>query len=153
MLQFFLVCGEVDTLCSVCGRRHSVGAGVHMCTDRPEACARCLLWLLLRHALSLNSVLTDWLEWLAPQLQRSACLYPSPRTSVVDAHWPHLASLCRCWDLDSGNSLYDTLLTEPSPSLLIYFWSIIVNNLQSHICPFISLLFSSEKHPLQLRDK
>lgn len=39
------------------------------------------------------------------QLQRSACLYSSPRTSVADAHWPHLASLCRCWDLDLGNSL------------------------------------------------
>lgn len=31
MLQFFLVCGEVDTLCSICGKRHSVGAGVHLC--------------------------------------------------------------------------------------------------------------------------
>lgn len=101
MLQFFLVCGEVDTLCSICGKRHSVGAGVHLCQVSS---------LTAFEAWSLTELSAHWLARMAalpptPQLQRSACLYSSPRTSVVDAHWPHLASLCRCWDLDLGNSL------------------------------------------------
>lgn len=108
MLQFFLVCGEVDTLCSICGKRHSVGAGVHMC--RREARGLCQVSSLTAfETWSLTELSAHWLARMAgpptPQLQRSACLYSSPGTSVVDAHWPHLASLCRCWDLELGNSL------------------------------------------------
>lgn len=128
-----------------------------VCTDG-EARGLCQVSsLTASETRSLTELSAHWLARTAGlQLQRFACLYPSSRTGVVDvdAHWPHLASLCRCWDLDSGNTLYDTLLTEPSPSLLIYFWSIIVNNLQTAASVHLSLLsFSSEKQPLQLRDK
>lgn len=143
MLQFFLVCAEVDTLCSVCGRRHSVGVGVcvHMCTDG-EARGLCQVSsLTASETRSLTELSAHWLARMAgPQLQRFACLYPSPRTGVVDAHWPHLASLCGCWDLDSGNSLYDTPLTEPSPSLLIYFLSIIICK-QPHLSIYLFIIF------------
>lgn len=44
------------------------------------------------HGPSLDLMLTDWLDWLANELQRSGLLFPS--VGVIDAH--HYAHLSVC---------------------------------------------------------
>lgn len=96
MLQFFLVCGEVDTLCSICGKRHSVGAGVHMC--RREARGLCQVpSLTASETWSLTELSAHWLARMAapplPSFRDLPVSTPHPELALL-MHTDHTWLLC-----------------------------------------------------------